>query len=508
MPKKHQVDWNKVDEFLAGLETKETHEIEVRREAIPLVFVPGIMGTHLRRPGTNGEGEADGFPNLRWSTGTWWVLSNLAFARSDGAYRRRLIVGKPHQSFNPDYLEVDEDSPPGDGWRGIMEDYHIFLEILRKHDWKELDKYFVFPVYAVGYNWTDDVKSAGTYLAKRIDNIIEESRKITGLCEKVILISHSMGGLVSRTASELCGAKDKIVGIVHGVQPVNGSPGAYWRMKAGFEGFNSLGLVQRALGNDGPKVTAIMGNIPGGLTLLPNKLYRANDGKAEWVRVTDDGGRLIVAKPQADPYEEIYRRKAVVQPKAGEKPSTNEYWGLVDPALLNPEKTTPEGGDPFDEMNAELNNSWDLYLKNLAIAEALHDALSPPSGPLPHPQTLAATGIQHKSADAIEMKVESNWVRSDPYPNQGFRGFFVNAAGKDMQAVLQDPAGDGDGTVPTSSGVGVDAPGRPSPGDITLRMEHQPAYENELMQQWAIKAITAMVKHRYWEQRKGKEGPP
>ena len=54
MAKKHTVDWNKVDEFLAGLETTEKHEIEVRREAIPLVFVPGIMGTHLRRPGTDG----------------------------------------------------------------------------------------------------------------------------------------------------------------------------------------------------------------------------------------------------------------------------------------------------------------------------------------------------------------------------------------------------------------------------------------------------------------------
>jgi hypothetical protein len=74
--------------------------------------------------------------------------------------------------------------------------------------------------------------------------------------------------------------------------------------------------------------------------------------------------------------------------------------------------------------------------------------------------------------------------------------------------VLQDPAGDGDGTVPTSSGVGVDAPNRPAPGDIKLRMEHQPAYENKLMQEWAIKAITAMVKHRYWEQRKPAGGAP
>ena len=60
MAKKHTVDWNKVDEFLAGLETTEKHEIEVRREAIPLVFVPGIMGTHLRRPGTDGR---DGRPS-------------------------------------------------------------------------------------------------------------------------------------------------------------------------------------------------------------------------------------------------------------------------------------------------------------------------------------------------------------------------------------------------------------------------------------------------------------
>lgn len=520
MPKKHQVDWNKVDEFLAGLDTKETHEIEVRREAIPLVFVPGIMGTHLRRPGTNGEGEADGFPNLRWSTATGWMLSNLIFAGSDGAYRRRLIVGKPHETFNPDYLEVDEDSPPGDGWRGIMEDYHFFLKLLRKHDWGDLDKYFVFPVYAVGYNWTDDVKNAGTYLAKRIDKIIEESRAITGLCEKVIVITHSMGGLVSRTASELCGARDKIVGIVHGVQPVNGSPGAYWRMKAGFEGFDSLGMVQRALGNSGPKVTAIMGNIPGGLTLLPNKLYRSNDNRTDWVRVTH-GSKTLVAKPERDPYAEIYSIPAIPKPAKDERSSQNNYWALVDPSLLNPEKTAPDGGDPFDEMNSELDKAWTNYLANLKIAENLHDELSPPAGPLRHAQTLAASGIGHKSADVISMEVESVWFANDPYPNQEFRGFFTDATGEEWQAVLQKPAGEGDGTVPLSSAVAVDTPGRPSPGDVKLKMEHQPAYgdmpafgldehilgnKHEEMQQWAIKAIKAMIKHRYWEQRKKSGG--
>lgn len=180
MAKKHTVDWNKVDEFLAGLETTEKHEIEVRREAIPIVFVPGIMGTHLRRKGSDPEGKQDGLPNLRWnpSSGSW-AFKNLV--GEDGAARRRLIVGNPTENFDPNYLEVDEASPVGDGWHGIMTNYQKFLKVLREHDWGLLNKCFVFPVYAVGYNWTDDVTNGGKYLAKRIDEIIEESTKVTGL---------------------------------------------------------------------------------------------------------------------------------------------------------------------------------------------------------------------------------------------------------------------------------------------------------------------------------------
>jgi hypothetical protein len=64
-PKK--VPWFEIDKAIAGLATDKPHEIVVQREAIPIIFVPGIMGSRLRRPGTNGEGEdANGLPNLRW----------------------------------------------------------------------------------------------------------------------------------------------------------------------------------------------------------------------------------------------------------------------------------------------------------------------------------------------------------------------------------------------------------------------------------------------------------
>ena len=65
--KKHIVPWHEVDRYLAGLETTEHHCIEVQREAIPLIFLPGIMGTHLRLAGTDGTGKKDGVPNMRWN---------------------------------------------------------------------------------------------------------------------------------------------------------------------------------------------------------------------------------------------------------------------------------------------------------------------------------------------------------------------------------------------------------------------------------------------------------
>jgi hypothetical protein len=504
--KKHLVPWHQVDRYIAGLETTEHHCIEVQREAIPLVFLPGIMGTHLRRSGTDGTGKTDGVPNTRWNpSDTKWVLRRLVFA--NGADRRRLLIGEPHERFDPGYLEPDEAIPPGNGWKGVMEAYHVFLQRLHQNDWGALKKHFEFPVYALGFNWTADLKDAAPNTLKRIDDIIKEAKAVTGYCEKVILITHSMGGIMARSISELAGGRNRIAGIIHGVQPVNGAPAAYWRMKAGFEGFDKAGILQRALGNNGEKVTAVLGNIPGGLELLPNKVHRTNTGNAEWLTVTDDG-KATLALPVKDPYQEIYRVPAEPIPNGKSAPSSNTYWGLVDPALLNPDRPKMEGGDEIDQLGKELDDDWTYYLKYLAMAEELHDGLNPPNAPpAQHPQTLCLAGTGHKTADVIELQIETRrlaWY-PDPYPNQGFTGSFLNEDGDRRKAVLQDPAGDGDVTVVLSSGAGLNTDQRPHPGDRLENVEHQPAFESDAVQEWAIEAINGIVKHRFYEQRKASE---
>ncbi|MCC6532351.1 MAG: hypothetical protein IT531_07375 [Burkholderiales bacterium] len=496
MAKKRSVPWYQVDRYFTGFETDVEHEIEVQREAIPLVFVPGIMGSRLRRAGTRGretDKDASGLPNMRWDPGSaLYMLGN--FSGEKPAHRKSMLIG---DEFKAGYLEVADAEPVGDGFDGIMDDYRGFLKDLKKHDWGALAKIFEFPVYAVGYNWTASNADSGERLARRIDEIKNECAKVTGLCDKVILISHSMGGLVCRAASELHGAKGNVLGIIHGVQPATGAPAAYWRMKAGFEGF---GMTSRVLGNSGPNVTPILGNSPGGLQLLPNMHYKTNGGESAWLHVTDGESRAL-SLPKSDPYSEIYSI-----PATGRESSAapdRKYWGLVDPDLLDPSsrtRVTAEVSDPNDRLNAQADpdSPWERYASYLEQARTFHAEL----GLQTHDRSYCCWGTGHDTADHIELRVESVVVNWASYPTRGFRGYFQDAHRRWWRAELQDPSGEGDGTVPSSSASSLNSKaGKTTPHNRAIDVEHQPAFEESETQEYTIAAIVALAALHFVERR-------
>jgi len=467
------VNWYELDKLFSGLNTELEHEITVQREAIPLVFVPGIMGSVLRLSGTDGNGEGpDGLPNLRWNPGDsqwmWWQYSGAS-----ATFRRSMLVGP--EKFNKNFLEVHNTNPIGNGFQGVSSSsYLAFLQFLQDQKmWGPLGKIFEFPVFAFGYNWTDTNINNGDLLVQRIDDIIKEAKEATGFCEKVILITHSMGGLVSRAASRL--AESKIIGIIHGVQPATGAPAAYWRVKAGFEG---CGPTSRVLGNSAETVTPVLGNIPGGLELLPNKHYRDNNGRKEWLIVTEDN-KEILSLPKSDPYNEIYRTQGTGNEL--ENPG-RKYWGLIDPDLLDAAITSQsaDSNDP-DSIDAKTRWSvWDQYLEQLKKAEHFHETIKKST----HPFTFTFHGTGHKSADRVEMKTESVVVEWDSYPKRGFRGRYKNSQGKDRRAMLQDPTGEGDGTVPVSSASALDDIAQPTPQPMETKTEHEPAYNEPAVRNW------------------------
>jgi hypothetical protein len=379
------IDWPDLFKPIPKVKPNRFNRIRINREIIPIIFVPGIMGSRLKN-GKSGERVWD--PDreimcmLRKYGGFW----------NTPAQRKRMLIGG---TFNAEYLQVDERNPEHNkkvntfldpwraerGWGGVYwGSYGKFLEELQNHKWdmpvnpkasekvQELvGKCFEFPVYAFGYNWTDTNDNSGAKLAKRISEIKAWYKSKGRLCKYVILVSHSMGGLVCRSACVLHHAETDVLGVIHGVQPVTGAAAAYWRMKAGFERTGTSAMNRLAgkasawvLGTNGEEVTCILGNAPGGLELLPNQHYTDNKGERGWLRVPLKGGKELALPRHGDPYKEIYKLK------------TNHFWRLINPDWLEPRDDLTK---PFRSVNQSMYG-WDQYIECIEKAETFHKSLN------------------------------------------------------------------------------------------------------------------------------------
>ncbi|OQB55286.1 MAG: PGAP1-like protein [Deltaproteobacteria bacterium ADurb.Bin151] len=393
-----------------GLETEKRNRIVIERDVLPIIFVPGIMGSRLK----NQKGDTIWDPDDKWL-----MLKNYGlFWGASAKNRKQLMIG---EKFDPSYLDVfnddlehnkvfaDHEDTTRDkrGWGGVYwNSCGEFLQKLQTREWDQtVNLFFEFPVHVFGYNWTASNDLAGQKLATEIDLVIQLYRDMGRFCDYVILVTHSMGGLVARNACLREGIKDKVLGIVHGVQPTDGSPAAYWRMKAGFERLHSvpdMDMMQWlknpvkilkhktntltnalkdtvsawVLGTDGEEVTALLGNMPGGLELLPNKRYKNNDGDPCWLELIDSNGNKTTL-PKSDPYEEIYREQEL-------------YYRLVNPDWLSP------GG--IKKASIDKVGPWDSYLENLDIAETFHEKLAAETV---HPETYQYYSSGIASADRV-----------------------------------------------------------------------------------------------------------
>ena len=298
---------------------------------IPVVFLPGVMGSNLMSPDGKSIWKVDG----TWSMKSWLVR---------GAEERKKLLDPTKTVVDPSG-KLETESPEerllfssrrerGWGEVGAMS-YGTFLPWLQEalndnqtmlknktskngsltlrerlmdkplgaeigesnltSDEVALSYQYLFPVHAVGYNWLQSNVDSAQALAGRIDKIINDYKASGRKCEKVILVTHSMGELVARYYSELLEGdygKKNILGIVHGVMPDRGAPMAYKRMKAGEAGITGL-----VIGGNGAEMTAVLSQAPGPLQLLPGKGYGMG-----WFHVEG----LKQPLPQTNPYTEIY----------------------------------------------------------------------------------------------------------------------------------------------------------------------------------------------------------
>jgi len=530
----HYIDIDWPDLFRPILTTKTNffNRIRVRREVIPIIFIPGTMGSRLKRG-----------KKIVWDPDREIMCMLLKYGGfwNTPAQRKRMLIG---EKFDSDRLQVSENDakhnktffseadPCRDrrGWGGVYWGaYGGFLEELQSYNWdkpvnnedkdakKELvGRCFEFPVHAFGYNWTDSNDNSGRKLAEKIDEIIKEYKAKDRLCKYVILVTHSMGGLVARSACLLHKAESQALGVIHGVQPAVGAAAAYWRMKAGFERTGIASTISAwVLGTNGEEVTCILGNAPGGLELLPTKDYTANDGGKQWLHINLGAGKKM-SLPKGDPYAEIYRIGDQINAITNEKDAS--FWRLVNPDWLDP-KDSEKAPAPPDPANL-FKGPWDEYLKCLDQAYTFHEDLRTRF----HDSTYQFYSSGLGTIDKITFEHEEIYNRkqyalgieySEPSRRMSSRGectmyadIYNQEIAKPLPSLqntfvasmsrISDFREGGDGTVPDSSGSALKGEGIMRVSKL-IRYEHQDVYKKREARDFVITAIRNLALKRIQE---------
>lgn len=455
-------------------------------KVIPIVFLPGIMGSNLKLKAAR-QAKLEKDNNISWRPEA--TLEALAMINDDPARRQQILdpdeteldqydpgnpasdkrhknVSKVAFVYNPGCVEGSGDATQrarARGWSEVFYDsYGTLLRTLEDNlnkmcnlgepnaNWTstldadpatwgatnsgppltadELKKISDawYPVHAMGYNWLQSNGDSGKKVAQRIRELIAKYQSMKFKCEKVIVVTHSMGGLVGRAIvhPDYGNAQDAVAGIIHGAMPATGAAAAYKRIRVGFEGSGPMGYIfKKVVGDTGPKVTAVLANAPGGLQLLPSERYGS-----DWLKVKVGDQEITLGKNSGDPYADIYTVR-------------DKWYRLINPDWVNPAKSDTSG--------------IDKTMNKIIEARSFHRKI----GPHYHPLTYLSYGADEKD--------DEHFAWGNVVWETGKAPFFGGGAkqrlGLEKLDIAPDPElwkmkhDDGEGVVRLTDGVDIQA---------------------------------------------------
>jgi pimeloyl-ACP methyl ester carboxylesterase len=510
---------------------------------IPVIVVPGIMGTNLRAK-TNTRSNDERNKEVGPGQPAWRPPNTLPGGLWDALAWDQLKPEQRQRLLDPDTLEVDDDGPPhiphGDGrlhihpglarerWWGELhaDSYGGLLCALEtrlnetfwlggsdderriQQHWKDvmacdpkkwgfaqmkplteadLEKHakYHYPVYGAGYNWLRSSVEASQRLEQRVREVIGYWKGMKRHCDQVILVTHSMGGLVARACAKRI--PDKIAGVIHGVMPALGAPAAYRRMACGTEAPDVIGkFTAMILGATTYDTTPVLATSPGPLELLPNHLY-----PRPWlhVRVMQPSGPTgeretafdylhLPNESRPDPYK-LYR-------------DMTSWYRLVDPALADP---AGKFRDNKGGVEKAIKNAIDA-------AERFHTKYL---GDYYHPNTYAFYGddpnqlsfgqvrwVGRRESGSRAVLTVANVSKGKCSRHDPEGGRLVEVDSECAVLFKPDPPDSrGDRTVPHQSGAGP--AGKVQHLFDTRGFDHQGSYNNEDMLMLTLRLVVRIV---------------
>ncbi|MGB7193307.1 MAG: hypothetical protein WBD81_07595 [Collimonas pratensis] len=358
-----------------------------------------------------------------------------------------------------------------------------------------------YPVHAFGYNWLKSNGDEAQDIAPRIQKLIDTYNQNGFDCPGVILVTHSMGGLLARGLMhpDYGNLKDKVLGVVHGVMPTTGAAAAYKRLRAGFEGSNKTwwhfldriqgGIVKGVLGDNGEEVTAVLANAPGGLELLPNKVYGSG-----WLKVQDrQGNDLMLALPKEDPAAEIYTQEP------------QKWWRVINPEWIDPAKMGERGMKGAEQVGPKATKRRIINAMEFshAIQDTFHDETYAHFGD--DPAQLAWNDIVWKVTDGNASAAGDplSWTLLEGDKGDNAQGTIrvLSANGIPLTLQLQPSNSAADGTVP------VERSADKVRAKVKFRQtgyDHQGSYDNEGAQAatlYGVVKIANAYKSEWWDKK-------
>lgn len=227
----------------------------INTRVVPIIFVPGIMGTRLKFPDDDERWDPD---HRKYMLRKWAMW---------GPDRKRSLL---HYTTEAKIMH----EYPDESRKSVIKSYYgDFLELLDGMDFSPAS----CPVYVVGYDWRQSNWDSATLLRNKIERVLK-----TNEAQKAIVITHSMGGLVTRAAllrypEEMT---SKIAGVIHVVQPVAGAVTFYRRIFTGMKrgpdgGWAPADIGFRWVGGTTPyEFLRALSGMRGAFELLPTRQYR------------------------------------------------------------------------------------------------------------------------------------------------------------------------------------------------------------------------------------------
>jgi hypothetical protein len=375
-----------------------------------------------------------------------------------------------------------------------------FEPLTEKHLGKHAKRYF--PVYAVGYNWLEDCGTSSERLESRILEVIDFWQSAKRHCEQVILVTHSMGGLVARACAKRI--PHKIAGVIHGVMPAFGAPAAYRRIACGTESSSpdnspfadaEASALAKILGETTQKTTAVLATSPGALELLPNHLFRG-----AWLHV-----RVTAADEKAQPSSQELKAES-------SSPGRGEYLHLPGVRVPNPydlyrdltswyRMINPALADPARKYQDKPGGVEKVIKEAIQTAETFHRSLDD----YYHPNTYAFYGNdQHRRSYGQVRWVarqQTGSVLAVTAANIGTARFLGNGPAGQRRVRVEEKAellfgveeqdARGDGTVPYQSGTGPS--GKVKQVFATRGYDHQNCFKDQDMLMLTLRLIVKIV---------------